>query len=1000
MGLLDKLKPQPRWKHADPAVRLEAVRELDDAAELAVLAEADPDARVRRAAIPRTTDTAVLGRVASGDPDTETRDRAADRLVAMASAGPDEASAIEAVRALTDARRLSAIARNDAPESVRTEALARTTDERALGSVARHAKHEATAAAALARLSDRAELIEVAQNGDHKDVALAAFERLLAPEADFALVRAIESRTEQRAVARRARAIIQEAEAAEAARRAAEEEHRRREASVCETIERLADVVDPEVARAELARLAEMWAALEPVDPAAIERYAAGTIRVEAAIALREREIEEAAERARQRAEAIATRDALCGRVETLDGDDVLAQLVPIEEEWRSLTPLVGDGPEAACLAERFARAVAACRKRHEMGALLAETRARYDALVVAAEGLVSDSDTSSALARWQSLNREARGHANALVKALRPEPDLDARLAVVGETLAAREAQHEAARREAVEKTQQAALAQLMRLVDRARRVSDADTVTLREGDRLLRDIGTGLEILAKIDVTREIKEAADALRSLQEKVAPRVHELREMDEWRRFANAQRQEQLIAMAEAIVASLKAEAESGKTSDLAVTARALKELHAKWQEVAEAPRNAAQRLWDRFRAATDFIRSRCEPFFAKMREERVSNLQKKAALVEEAEALAGSTDWGKAAARFQALQAEWAASGSAPRDSGRDLAQRFRAAANAFFTRRRDDLTARKKTWAENLTKKEALCARAETLAESTDWDAASAEMKRLQSEWKTIGPIRRNKSEELWNRFRASADTFFERYHNRHQIALAGKLAERETMVVELETLAGLEDAALPEDLTPRVLQLRTTWNRSVPIPSPEAGILMDRWQAALMRIVERRSDAFKGTELDPAAARQKLDKLVAKVEAFLADVKDASAGLSPTEQLAAKLRSALASNAMGGRVNEESKWRAAAEAAKDAQSAWDRLAPIAGADAKALEGRFRDACRRVNDQARRHSGSTRRPDHADRQARPDRADRPARPDRRDRQPRRHERPEATAAV
>jgi hypothetical protein len=62
MGLLDKLKPQPRWKHADPALRLEAVRELDDAAELAVLAESDPDARVRRAAICRITDPAVLGR--------------------------------------------------------------------------------------------------------------------------------------------------------------------------------------------------------------------------------------------------------------------------------------------------------------------------------------------------------------------------------------------------------------------------------------------------------------------------------------------------------------------------------------------------------------------------------------------------------------------------------------------------------------------------------------------------------------------------------------------------------------------------------------------------------------------------------------------------------------------------------------------------------------------------------------------------------------------------
>jgi len=494
MGLLDKLKPAPRWKHADPAVRLEAVRELEDAAELALLAETDPDARVRRAAVPRTVDAEVLGRVASSDADLETRDRAADRLVALATASADADTAIAAVRALADPRRLSAIARGEAAEAVRIEALARTTDDRALASVAKHAKYETTAAAALSRVTDRDALIDVAQHGDHKDVALAAFERLVTPEADLALVRSIEARTEQKVVARRARQLVQDAEAAEAARLAALEERRRREASICEAVEGLAELADPSVIRAELARLAQAWSALAaetPHEDTPQARYGDGVDRAQAAIVQREREIREAEERARQRAEAIATRDALCARVGTLDGDDVLAQLVPIEEEWRSLAPLVGNGgPEAARLSERFALAVAACRKRHELGALLAETRAKYASLVSDAEGLLSQDDEAAAMARWQSLSREARGHATVLANALRSEPDLDARLAAVGETLSARATAREAARREALAAAQQAALAQIARLIDRARRTSEADTVTLREGDRLMRDI------------------------------------------------------------------------------------------------------------------------------------------------------------------------------------------------------------------------------------------------------------------------------------------------------------------------------------------------------------------------------------------------------------------------------------------------------------------------------------------------------------------------------
>jgi uncharacterized protein DUF349 len=955
MGLLDKLKPQPRWKHADPAVRLEAVRELDDAAELALLAESDPDARVRRAAICRITDPAVLGRVAATDADPETRDRASDKLLALATAGPDEATALGAVRALSDPRRLATIAKSEAPDAIRVAALTKTTDERALGGIARLAKNEATALAALERLTDRDELVDVAQNSEHRDVALAAFERVIAPGVDVALVRSIEARSQQKPVSRRARAVLQEIEAAEQSRRAAEEERRRRELSACEAVERLAEPADADAARAALTRAVEEWSALNVADAALLGRFTKAVTAAEAAIDQRQREAAAAAEHARQRAEAIATRDALCARVETLDGDDVLAQLAPIEEEWQSLTPLIGDGPEADRLAERFARAVAACRKRHELGTLLADARAKLDALVVEAEGLTSQDDAAAASARWPSLSREARSHAAMLAEASRPADDLTARLKAVEDTLAAREAARDAARREAVAQTQQNLVGQLTRLAERARRAVEADTITLREGDRLMRDISAGLDIVPKIESSRDIDDAATKLRTLQEQVAPRVRELREMDDWRRFANAQRQEQLIAMAEAIVASLKSDMETGKTSDLAATARALRELHAKWHEVAEAPRHSAQRLWDRFRTATDFIRSRCESYFAQLRSERDANLQQKTAIVEEAEALANSSDWGKATARFQELQTAWQQTGPVPRDTQRDLGQRFRTACNAFFARRREDLASRKKTWTDNMARKEALCERAEKLAESTDWDAASSEMKRLQAEWKNIGPVRRSKSEAIWARFRAAADRFFERYHNRHQIAMAGKLAEREALVVELEQLAGAD--APPEDLASRVQTLRTTWNRSVPIPGSEVKPLTERWQTALTGIVERHGEAFRGTDLDPAGIRQRMEKLIARVEAFLADVKEPAQTLSATELLAARLRSALASNAMGGRSNEDAKWRAASDAVKDAQTAWQRLGPLAGPEARALDARFREACRRVMEHSRRHA-------------------------------------------
>ncbi|HEV3485477.1 MAG TPA: hypothetical protein VG106_08720, partial [Vicinamibacterales bacterium] len=64
MSFLDRFKPQPRWKHADPAVRAAAVAEIPDDAEhervVEELAQADEDVRVRRAAADRVRNVAVL----------------------------------------------------------------------------------------------------------------------------------------------------------------------------------------------------------------------------------------------------------------------------------------------------------------------------------------------------------------------------------------------------------------------------------------------------------------------------------------------------------------------------------------------------------------------------------------------------------------------------------------------------------------------------------------------------------------------------------------------------------------------------------------------------------------------------------------------------------------------------------------------------------------------------------------------------------------------------
>src|SRR5262245_35446728 len=308
-------------------------------------------------------------------------------------------------------------------------------------------------------------------------------------------------------------------------------------------------------------------------------------------------------------------------------------------------------------------------------------------------------------------------------------------------------------------------------------------------------------------------------------------------------------------------------------------AHELHDIQERWKTAAEAPKAQAQTLWHRYRQAADPIQAKAREFFAARAVEREGNLKAKLTLCERAEALADSTDWIKTADELKKLQAEWQATGPVPRADTRVVWKRFRDACDKFFTRRNEDLAQRKEVWSANQARKEALCARAEELADSRDWEKAAAELRRLQAEWKTIGPVRRSKSEALWQRFRTAADHFFERYKRRDEIEVEMRQADREALAQELEALlpasaeatAGEPLAAeasegeappRPEaaaDLLEKVRSLRTRWNQSTSAVRAGADPLSMRFVGAMERLLSTYPESFKGTELDVEASRQR---------------------------------------------------------------------------------------------------------------------------------------------
>jgi hypothetical protein len=256
---------------------------------------------------------------------------------------------------------------------------------------------------------------------------------------------------------------------------------------------------------------------------------------------------------------------------------------------------------------------------------------------------------------------------------------------------------------------------------------------------------------------------------------------------------------------------------------------------------------------------------------------------------------------------------------------------------------------------------------KAEALAESTDWETAAAEIRHLQAEWKTIGPVKKTRSEAIWQRFRAACDHFFSRYAQRHDTAKGERVAARESIVAELEALVGPQDQAAPSepaaDLLANVRDIRRRWQTEIAsrgVDRERAAALDDRFAAALQRVITQAPSVFKGTELDVDANGARMEGIVKRLE----DLADSLAGpasgagggdavVSPTTRLAAMLKEALAANTIGGKVDEDSRLRAAAEEVRQAQASFSRIGLVPDLRRRALADRLQRAIRRIGDRA-----------------------------------------------
>lgn len=330
---------------------------------------------------------------------------------------------------------------------------------------------------------------------------------------------------------------------------------------------------------------------------------------------------------------------------------------------------------------------------------------------------------------------------------------------------------------------------------------------------------------------------------------------ELRDYDFRRNLAE---KEALLSEAESLTAH----------EDVIAAYRRLQDLHNKWRLIGPVAKELRDQIWNKFRDFSAEVNKRYQAYFEARKAREAENEAAKTALCERIEAIDFENvrtfaAWDELTNQIIGLQEEWKTLGFASKKMNRELFARFRARCDAFFAAKAEYFRKTREELAANLAAKTALAERAEQLAESKEWRKAADEFVEMQKQWKTIGSVPKKHSDNIWKRFTAACDKFFDAKKKAGSGTRAEENANLKTkreIIGELSALA--TDGANKNEAVEKLRELQQRWNNTGHVPFREKDKLYEAYRSAINAVREHFELAERG------ARRERFQASVQEIE------------------------------------------------------------------------------------------------------------------------------------
>ncbi len=253
---------------------------------------------------------------------------------------------------------------------------------------------------------------------------------------------------------------------------------------------------------------------------------------------------------------------------------------------------------------------------------------------------------------------------------------------------------------------------------------------------------------------------------------------------------NLEQKQKIIARVEELV----------NEADINKAFRELQDLHRIWKEdIGPVSREHREEVWNTFSELTKQMHDKREVLFEKVRGTELENLERKKEIIARIDVLAqekvnSHNAWSTQVEKVEAARNEFFTAGKVPSDLNEETWNSFKNAVRSFNVLKNSFYKEIKKDQNSNLSKKQALVAKAQELQASTDFAATTPIMKQIQEEWKQIGHVPRKFSDKLWTEFRGACNGYFEKLKEQKTEENSEEVEAFEKKKAYLETLKAFE--------------------------------------------------------------------------------------------------------------------------------------------------------------------------------------------------------------